>query len=143
MSNTRISRGLGLAICAVAMLALDGSASAQTGPRVELGKTSDKQIGFDHDGKDADGAPTTIDAAEFIFRSAAGAPIRVLVTGNVVAGENLYQVASVIGGVPDGDYNATVRVRGTNGNWSDETPVLQVAVSSKKPTAPTGFSERG
>ena len=128
---------------AIAML-VSVPGSSQVPSRIEVGRWSGSSFTLDHSGP----AATEI---EFIFRAGLVGiePIRSAITTAVDVGPNSVSVIDVLGPgpvwiVPDGKYDASVRIRiGIHGNWSDESQMIQVKISSKKPPTPTNFGVSG
>lgn len=140
------NKGIVRIVCGSCLvLALLAPILAQVVSRVEIGKTSSKKFVFDHSGQDLQGQSITADAVEFIFRKDDPLipPVTILISELIKTGSNSFKVTTVLDVVPDGEYQATVRIRAIGGNWSEESSILDVKISSKKPQAPESFGVSG
>ncbi len=111
---------------------------AQPAP-VEVGRDSAKSFAWDWDGNHSDGTPgAEVAEAEFQFTPPAGAGqqrwVRVPHTG--VAGENRVPAKDALVGIPAGVYDLQLRLLDPGGQPSTYSPVLQLRVRVKNPSAP-------
>lgn len=105
-----------------------------------IGADSDKKFAFDWDGLHKDGTPgAVVSAMEFSYTSGAATPKVVRLDVPVVAGETIVPVKVALAGVPEGTYDAQVRLLGPSGNPGEFSSVLAVKIQVKKASRPTGL----
>ena len=113
--------------------------SPQPAP-VDVGRDSDKSFAWDWDGTHEDGTPgAEVTRVEFRFIDPANpgnAPRLVTTAHTGTVGENRVPVRDALAGISAGIYDLQVRLLDPGGQSSDYSPVLQLRVRVKNPSAP-------